>query len=309
MTDQTATQFSVRDVPWMKLGTVIEKPVKAKVAMKMAGLDFDVERRGIGFQIDGGYQPIAGRSALVDPKTNIHYGIVADGYEVVQYREAFEFIDAINTEIVAAGSLKGGRQAFIVVKASDHFVMKVLGDDAHELYVILRTSHDGSKAVEINIMPLRGLCMNMMPIASFGRRALQRWSIRHVKTAREQLREAHNVITGLDTYAKAYSSTAELLAKMPIGSDEARELLEVVLPDRPKRDEVVDQLVSMFNASDTVGHVGTGWGLVNVVGEYFDHLRSSRNTTPESRMLNALSGVTSKSINRTAQLLLRRGDR
>lgn len=303
---EPTTQFTTRDLPWMKLGTVIDKPVKSKEAMKLAGLDFTVERAPLSFEVGDRLYPLPGRSALVDPKTAKHYGVVADGYEVVQYREAFEFIDTIDTNIVAAGALKGGRQAFMVVKAPEYEHLEALADDPHDLYVILRTSHDGSKAIEISIMPLRGMCMNQMPMASFGTRARQKWSIRHVKTARQQLAEAHNVLTGLESYSKAYASTADLLASMRLSESDARDLLEVVLPDRPRRDETIGTLIGMFTESETVAHTNTGWGLVNAIGEYFEHGRRG-NSTPESRMINALSGVTTKMINRTAQLLLRRG--
>lgn len=305
MIDQTAQQFSTRSVPWMKLGTVIDEPVTATEAMVLAGLDFDVERRPLGFMNDSGdWMPIGNRSALVDPKTDIHYGIVADGYEVVQYREAFEFIDSIHPEIVAAGKLKSGKQAFMVIKVPDQAHFQALSDDPHDLYVILRTSHDGSKAVEVSLMPLRNMCMNMMPMASFGNRAKQRWSVRHVKTARAQLAEAHNVLTNVEKYHKEYSIVADELAMMSLPQDAAREVLEVVLPDRPRRDEQVSAILALHTGGEFVGHTNTGWGLVNAVGEYFDHLR--RGGTPEARMLNALSGITTKMVNHTTQVLMRR---
>jgi hypothetical protein len=82
---QTVTQFSARSVPWAKIGTTIEKPVTAEKAMKLAGLDFDVTRRPISFPgSDGKPIKLAGRQVLAREDNDIHVGIVADAYEIVQ---------------------------------------------------------------------------------------------------------------------------------------------------------------------------------------------------------------------------------
>ena len=43
------------------------------------------------------------------------------------------------------------------------------GDDPHDLYGVLRTSHDLSRATEVMVMPLRGRCMNQLTLHSFSR--------------------------------------------------------------------------------------------------------------------------------------------
>lgn len=299
--------FSTREVPWMKVGTVIEKPLPADEAMALAGLDFDVELRAIGFQNSkkSGYLRFPGKTAIVRVDTEDPFGLASDDYEVVQYREAFQFIDEISPEIVAAGSLRKQRQAFMVVKHKDHVNLDVIDGDHHDLYVVLRTSHDCTRAVEVFIMPLRGRCMNQLPIATFGKNAQQRWSVRHVKGAQEKLHEAKKVILGLDAYAEEFAETAAKLASIDVELSAARDLLEVVLPSRPQTPAAIEKITSLFENAETVGYHGTGWGLVNAVSEYFDHHRVGG--SPESRFTNAMQGQTLKSVNRTAQLLLRQG--
>jgi phage/plasmid-like protein (TIGR03299 family) len=303
---QTVTQFSARSVPWAKIGTTIEKPVTAEKAMKLAGLDFDVTRRPISFPgSDGKPIKLAGRQVLAREDNDMHVGIVADAYEIVQYRDAFTFVNEIHPMVVAAGQLRGGRQAFMVVRVPDHDTVTVLDGDAHDLYAVLRTSHDCSRAVELTIMPVRGMCMNQMPLGSFTTRAQQRWSIKHVRGVHDKIREATRIVKGLDEYAREYATVADHLAQMDLEIAEARKIMEMVLPNRPKRAEAIGAIVGLFESSDTVGYHNTGWGLVNAVGEYFDHGR--RGGQPEAQLLNALGGVTTKSINRTAQVLLRHG--
>lgn len=297
--------FTARTLPWMKVGTVIERPVTAAEAMKLADADFDVKLKPVFFQAGKDKKRFEGRSVVVRTDTFEPFGIVSDTYEVIQYREAFEFIDSVNPEVAAAGTLKKGRHAFMVVKLPDHLSLDLLGGDHHDLYVVLRTSHDGSKAVEVAIMPLRGRCMNQLPLTSLTRNAKQRWAVRHVVGAKAQLAEAQKIITGWEAYAAEFETTAKRLAAIEIGIDETQELLRVVLPDRPKREDVIAEIGELARTSPTIeGFHGTGWGAVNAVGEYFDHFR--RGGSPESRFTNALSGSTSKYVNRTAQLLIRR---
>ena len=44
-----------------------------------------------------------------------------------------------------AGSLRNGKQVFLTMKVP--MEMKVAGEDAHDLYIVLRTAHDGTKAI------------------------------------------------------------------------------------------------------------------------------------------------------------------
>lgn len=301
------TSFSTRDVPWMKIGTVIDKPLPVAAALKKAKLDWKVELRPIHFEHEGELVPFTGRSAIVRTDTGRPFGVASDGYSIIQNTEAFEFIDGISPHIVAAGSLKSGRQAFVVCKAGQSDI-DILDGDGHELYVVLRTSHDLSKAVEVFLMPLRDKCMNQLPLRTLGRHAKQSWSVRHVTTAKAKLAEAQHVLQNLDAYRSDFEDTAKKLAAIDMELAEAEELLRVVLPDRPKRPEQIDAITGLLDHGEFVGEQfhRTGWGLVNAVGEYFEHERRTGSTSLESRFTNGLSGSINRYVNRAAQLLVRR---
>ena len=305
--------FSTREVPWMKVGEVIDAPLSAHDAMTKAGLDFDVELREVAYKRSNPKPKastwVASSSRRAIQRVGVDdgepFGWATDTYEIVQYREAFDFIDEIKPNVVSAGGLKGGRQAFMVVKVPDHIELDVAGGDAHELYGILRTSHDVTRAVEFFIMPLRGKCMNQLPLSSFGKNAPQRWSVRHVTGAQEKMREAMKIVSGLDNYAKEFKATAEKLAAIDIELADAEKLLrQHVLPDRPRTDKVIQDIGQLFDHGETVGYPKTGWGLVNAVGEYFDWHRTGGSA--ESQFTNALQGSTNRAVNRTAQVLLAR---
>lgn len=302
------TSFTTREVPWRAVGTTIDKPVSVAEALEKADLDWKVELHPVKFTHEGKTTVFKGRSVIVRSDTGQPFGVASDGYSVIQNTEAFEFIDGISPEIVAAGSLKGGKQAFVVCKAPGKGELEILDGDKHDLYVILRTSHDLSKAVEVFLMPLRGMCMNQLPLKSLGRHAQQAWSVRHVTTAKARLAEAQTVLAGLDAYRADFEDTAKRLAAIDLELAETEELLRMVLPDRPKRAEQITAITDLFDHGPRVGEQfhRTGWGLVNAVGEYFEHERPSRSDSIESRFTNGLNGSINKYINRAAQLLVRR---
>jgi phage/plasmid-like protein (TIGR03299 family) len=307
--------FTDRQAPWMKLGKQIDGKVNAAEAAKLGGLDFEVELRpavrpqrrsdGKGWN----YVQVPSRRTLVRVDTDEFFDYVSADYKVMQYGEAFDFMDQINPLYTAAGIMSHGKQGFIVAQLPDYASLNVEinGEvDPHELYVIIRTSHDRSKAIEISVMPLRGRCMNQLALQSMTTGAPQRWSIKHIGNVQDKLAEAQKVLTVLPKYAEIYAAKARQLGSITVTDEDSRSILKRVLPAKAKRDETVDAIMSGLHSSPAVGFVGTGWGLANAVSEYFDWGRNTGTRTAQSQFTSGLTGDTSKFFNRTAQLLLNR---
>lgn len=298
------TVFTTREVPWMKLGKLVEQPQTAAEAMQMANLDFTVSKLDAGFMTaDGVWKPVGNRKAIVRDDTKEFFEFVSPEYEVFQYVEAFDFMDTIKPRYVAAGSLKGGRQAFLVVEP-DRPSVTVGGDDKHDIFVILRTSHDRSRAIEVALMPLRYRCMNQLTLRSFTSDAKYRWSISHTKSAREKLHQAQQVMAQLDEYTTEFQRLAERLMRSRPNEDEARKILkQYVTPWAKGQDEVIDTIIHSWRENvETVGFNDTSWGLVSAVSDYYDWGRSRG--TPESRFLNAVQGITHTTLNNITRELV-----
>lgn len=306
------TLVSTREVPWMKLGGLAEKPMTAAEAAELGGLNFTVSKCPLAFgrQVDlpsselYSYKPIKERIAVVRDDTDEWLGIMSKNYPLLQYREAFDFMDTVAPEYVACGALKGGKQGFMVVKAPDTTLDVLAGADPHDMYVVLRTSHDGSRAIEVAVMPLRNRCMNQLTLQSFTRGVPHRWSIKHTSSMTEKLKDAQDSLKQVGVYAKSLEKIADRLAGVSVTDDVAKSTLEAVLPDRPRRGEQIEQIITTWHTSETVGFDWTGWGLVNAVSDYFDWGRAGG--SPESRFVAALQGQTHNAINRTAGRLLSR---
>lgn len=302
----TDTQVSSRIAPWMKLGKLVDGVMTAKEAAKLGGIDFTVRAEPIYFSTKAAGAPpkftkIEGRKAIIREDTGQWLSVVSKLYPIVQYGEAFDFMDGIAPDFVAAGALRGGKQGFIVVRTQ----VKLKLDDEHDLFAVLRTSHDCSRAVEVMVMPLRGLCMNQLTLRSFTKGVDHRWVVTHTGDVKSKLAAASESIARLREYAGTYESNVQRLMGIKITDEVANETLRRVLPDRPKRPEVIQRIIGASHTRpDTVGFEGTGWGLVNAVSEYFDWMRTLG--TPESRFLAALQGQTHNAINKTAGYLLSR---
>ena len=320
---QEETQFSVRTAPWMKLGQLVDTPVTAKEAAKLGGLDFEVELLDVGYHrgfIDGtaipaSFRQIDKRRAVVARDNGQFMGFVSSSkYNMLQYGDAFDFMDHLGAPYVAAGALRHRRQGFMVVKphidltqALDSFTRM---EDPHEMYVTLRTSHDCTRGVEVMVMPLRGRCMNQLTLRSFAKGVPHRWSIKHTSTMHEKLKEAQNSLKNFGLYATQFDKLATRMVETQIDVAKATDLLKIVIPrPRVQTERVENQYADRINAiidlwqnSPTVAYAGTGWGLVNALSEHYDWYRAGG--TPESRFLNALEGETHKRINALAGLVL-----
>lgn len=302
------TEFSQRDVPWMKSGVVvIDEAVTAAEAAELGGLNFDIELWGLQAVSprDAESVDVRGRFAAVRTDTREALSVVGSHYHPLQYSEAFDFMDSINPRYVAAGVRRGGREGYIVVQAPESLRIDLIdGSDPHDLYLVLRTSHDGSKKVEAVVLPLRGKCTNMLSLRGFAFGAQHHWGVRHTVTMRDKLNEAQQTIMNLDHYVKDLQATAAALAEMDVELEEARRLFEWALPNRPKRDENVAEIMNLYQNSATNGFVGTGWGVVNAMSEWLDWGRKSKSA--DARFIGGLAGHGHKTINRVAGRLLSR---
>lgn len=311
------SEFSTREVPWMKAGVaLIDQPVTAAEAAELGGLDFDielwplqavqyapVEEEGGGRGIAVRQVDVSDRFAAVRTDTQEALSVVGSHYEVLNFAKAFDFMDTINPTYVAAGVRRGGREGYMVVKAPEHLSVDLVdGEDPHDLYMVLRSSHDGSKKVEVSVLPLRGKCTNMLSLRGFSHGAQRSWGIRHTATMHEKLEEARESLENLDDYVKDLQDTSRTLAEIDIELEDAKRMLEWVLPDKPKRDENVSRILEIYKRDETNGYAGNAWGLVNGLSEWLDWGRGS--TSMDARFIGGLAGYGHNTLNRlTARLM------
>jgi len=301
-----------RRAPWLRLNRLNEDDTYDSVAdvLHASNLDFTISLRDIKFATgpenpDRLWAPAPGRKAVVRDDTGEFFDVVSADYGVYQYGDAFSFLDHLEgRRFVAAGPLKDARQAFMVINLPDLDDFTVAGTDRHELNVVIRTSHDRSRAVEVFTMPLRVVCTNQLPIRPLTGGVTNRWAVHHIGNVTEKMHDAETLVANVRTYVEDFKLVAERLVNTHLGTEDASFVLQRVLRNSPTKDDVIEHIITLWQNADTVGFHGTGWGLTNAVSDYFEHGR--RGGTAQSRLLGALEGQTRGVLDRTVPLILGR---
>ena len=284
MSANVETMFSVRQVPWHGLGTIVKEAPTSADALRFAGLDWTVDQTPV--YTDAGIE-IPGYKANRRSSDNSILGIVGDRYRIVQNTEAFEFTDAIVGETEngvvkyeTAGSLCGGRKIWLLAKMP---VQKVLDDDV-EPYMFFSNSHDGSGAIKVGMTPIRIVCNNTLNMALAG--AKRSWSTKHVGDMKSKLEEAKMCLSMADKYMKNLDIEADRLANAKLYKEQIDEILEEMFPiddndtDRKKRnvEDIKQSYYACWLQPDIAKFMNTAWGAVNAMSDFVTHSAPKRNT-------------------------------
>lgn len=200
---------SNRRPAWQMLGGKYVQAQSAASAASEAGLDWTVSLHPISANYvvnteDGGQVvnnlPIDSKFATV--KTTPFgeasvLGVVGSRYGIVQNAEMFGALDSLvdsgDARFAAAGELDGGKQVYMVMELPD--AVKIAGDP-HAGYLLARTSHDGSTAMQITSVVNRLACTNQIN-ASFMRNKSNRigvYSVRHTSNAKVEVEQLRSIL-------------------------------------------------------------------------------------------------------------------
>lgn len=276
------TMFSVRETPWHGLGVVIQEAPNSEEALEVAGLNWEVEKSPIIVN----NQVVKGYVANVRNDSGSVLGIVTDKYKIVQNKEAFSFVDALvdagEVRYETAGSLKGGKQVWMLAKMPERY--KVL-DDEMENFMVFTNSHDGRGAVVVAITPVRVVCQNTLNLALS--QAKRQWSVKHMGlNMEEKLAEAKHTLQLAGQYTQELQIVSEQLVDIKVTTADWKDIVTQLIPigdkvaDRQKRNLERRRTV-MYNKifeSDVENYFGTGWAAINAVTDFVAHTRPERDT-------------------------------
>lgn len=279
------TMFAAREPAWHGLGVTVEDALTAAEALKTAGLDWEVRKQPVYKKFDGKSIKIPDVFTVERQTDGKDLGIVRKDYQVFQNVEHFQFadflVDSGEAKYETAGSLRGGRIIYVTMKLPGDILIG--GADPIAKFIVITSSHDGTKAISILNSPNRVVCANTLELAFNS--AKSRYSIRHLSTMEGKLQEARDAIGITFDYMDEFAKQANDLVEQSITDKKFAQIVDKLLPDRPRKEEVKNTLVALFNDSPTiVGTVAEGnkWGAFNAVTEYADHIRAPR--TKESQV-------------------------
>lgn len=279
-----AAVFVTGEPAWHRLGTVVENAVNSVEAIKLAGLDWEVEQwpvRAFNPDQPGVEASCPGRVANVRTDTKATLGIVSTSYEVFQNREAFEFMDSLVADRLCmyetAGALFGGRQVWMMARIPSEY--RVGGDDVVKPYILLSNSHDGSRALRVFPTAVRVVCNNTLTLAMKGAGESSGLTIYHMGNLQDRIRQAREILGICAARFDQFDAEMHKLIERDLTDAETAEYFESVLPKSDSKLAETfraktlaafnDNLTSETNTLD--GMIGTAWAAYNAVSEYADH--------------------------------------
>ncbi len=297
--------FGSAKAAWHGIGTVVDGNPTSREALHLARLDWTVSKEA-AYASDGagGFYPLAGKGdpgvALPDVWLTVRddldrsdprrvLGTVGARYVPIQNAEAFDILDGIigegGAEIETAGSLFNGRVVFMTAKLPGNIAVK---DDTVAKYLLLRTSHNGTSALEVMCTPVRVVCNNTLTWAING--AKNKFSIRHTANAADQIEEARRVLGFAAEHFDAATDQMNRLADERLDDAFVSSYLERLFPDpqakpdaekppcttraKKTRNRISRLFYGEQRGADQDATDGTAYGLINAVSEYIDHDRT-----------------------------------
>lgn len=266
-----------REATWARTGTDITKATCIEDAIKIAKLDYEVEK--VPVTLPSGVT-IPGKYATVKKGTDEVFGIVGSGYTICQNTEAFDFVNYIEEDLqfVKAGQTGNGI-IYVIAKLPETYIM----DDKIQPYVIFQNGHNGMLSVKAAITPLRIVCQNQFNIAF--RNCENTVSIKHAPTLDFRLENAREVLKTTAGYMNRFKEEAEKMYDFKIKGIEDRiiDTFYMMPEDAGKRkaetiEERRNTLLQTYNAEDNQNFRGTAWGLMNAYADVLTHKKPKRSS-------------------------------
>jgi phage/plasmid-like protein (TIGR03299 family) len=277
--------------PWHGLGTKLEKAATAEEAIVAAGLDWKVEKLPVLAQTPAGLKIVPDQYAVTRLDSNTPLGIVGKRFTPLQNKDAFRFFDSVvgvkEAIYHTAGALGDGEKVWILAQLNG--VVRTIGDDITEKYLLLANGHDGSLTLQMLFTPIRVVCQNTLNSAI--RNAAVSHKLRHTASIGlrvEEVREALGIVNqefsifeqktqklaGIKVNDAAFKSYLTELGLAPEG-----DRTEANARSYDRQIEVENLLKGLFQngkGTELAGVRGTAWGAYNAVTEYVDHFQNPR---------------------------------
>ena len=317
--------FSRKEIPWHRLGQIVEDALTSEEAIKAAGLDFDVIKCPAYAKFPEG-SPERGKlipslNATVRTDNWEVLGHVGSRYEVVQNTDAFAFIDGIVGKKLAifetAGALGKGERIFITAKLPNFIRLKG-SDDIIEQYIIISNTHDGSGSVIAGFTPIRVVCNNTLNMA-IGRMA-NKVALRHTKNVHNRLEEAEELLGLYKVYSEEFVEVLQALARKEITQEYKNEFImdfvftpserTIIKNEGIHSENISTQKKNTLSSLNTYmdygpgqdGHKGSRLWLYNGVTSYLSNGKDY--PSAEARFINLIEGTSHKKTQQAFNYLL-----
>ncbi len=233
-----AAVFAAGETAWHKLGVTITDAINSSEAIKLAIMDWMVEKWPLYAIHDDDegtiVQAAPGAWATVRKDTGAVLGTVGSNYRPLQNVEAFDFMDALVGDKLAmyetAGSLNNGERVWMLARIPKEY--KIHGkQDVIAPYVLLTNTHNGKETVRMMATAVRVVCNNTLNLAlNEADRLGQGIRFRHTSTMKSRIEEARLSLGIITQRFSTFEAEAQLLSKHTLTDKAARDYVESLFP-------------------------------------------------------------------------------
>lgn len=265
-----------RTTTWHAIGKSVEECTNMEQVLKASGLDYTVSKNPV-YNFDGvDYKQIPNRFVTTRNTDGHTYDVVSDKFEVIQNRDAFDFVNYMGDELSfeKAGETQSGT-VYIIGKLPE---VKIL-DDAFTPHVIFRNGFNGKTKITAAITPLRLVCQNQFNFAF--KNAANAITIRHVQNAESKLEEARETLRMTADYMDQLTLMAEHFSGIKMSKPMVEKVVNYMFPivdaegmnpfKRKTLEDARTALLKAYDADDNQNHKGTAWGIINAYTDYMTH--------------------------------------
>jgi len=295
---------------WHTLGNVIPGGTSdIDKVLELGGIDYQVESVPAQYPWNGETRVDATLHHTVRTDTGASLGVVRNGYEIIQNRRAFKFLQELanDDEVIweSAGALRGGKKVFVAMRLPQHVTVDAGGiNDSIIPFIVAINSHDGSSSFQVVATPWRPVCGNTERLAV--EHAFTRWSIRHTRKATDRIKEARRTLGLSIKYYDRLADEETALARTDLAINEFNELIDslwepddTATPRSTRTREVRRDRLYALLAEETERTGRTAYAAERAVTDYLGHygpIRPSaasglKGNKPAARGLRLLEGT------------------
>ena len=277
-------------------GVTLDNVTSLDVALKLSGLDFEVEKKPVYFNSTFGmtneagknlppkFTKIEGQFTTVRTDTMQPFGVVTDAYEILQNRDAFDFLDSLVLEgakFETAGFFKKNGAASYITMSTEP--MTILGDE-FDPFMMISNGHDGGSAVKVCLTAIRAVCRNTAILAL--KKASNLVTVQHSKKMYDKLLVAKEVLLANSKYMEELKIVAEELAVKPFSEEAFEALAYKLYPIEEEKSEIIqirnlaqiEHLLRAYNQDDLQNFNNTAWKALQAVSDVNSHPLRFRET-------------------------------
>lgn len=276
MSTTAPTVYVDRTTTWHSIGKSVEECKDLESVLTASGLDYTVEKKPVFTEVESQQLIIPNRFVTMRDTDNHPYDVVSDKFEVIQNREAFDFVNYMGEDLQfrKAGETENG-MVYIIGALPE---VSILGDSFIP-HVIFRNGFSGKVKISAAICPLRMVCQNQFNFAF--KNTQNTVTIRHVRNAHDKLEEAREVLKVSADYMQELNAMAEQYAGIKLTATQFDRVMDWMFPmENPdqmnayKRHQLEEQRAKFkkaYLADDNSNFRGCAWGLINAYTDFITH--------------------------------------